>query len=184
MNNLPLIELTDRKKITYGSGFTKAVKMALDLELYVELQKESISRMSKDEKKLRGIPNVPYIPSGIIQAVNQVLAIYRKQENPIYRTYDWNEVEFKFQDYLPKDKLVEMQLIKDEITLGLESRKGAMKRLGKDNIDALLAEIDSDMEARMKLKQLYGDPSGNTSQGMQGPGDTSSGAVKEVGEKK
>lgn len=55
-------------------------------------------------------------------------------------------------DTLPKDELIELQKIQQEMLLGLECRHGAMERLGKDNITKKLAEID---EERQKYPELF-----------------------------
>lgn len=59
---------------------------------------------------------------------------------------DFYHTEVTIPDTLPKDKLIELQLIEQEMKLGLEDRKGAMKRLNKEDIEAKLAEIDKDRE--------------------------------------
>lgn len=61
-----------------------------------------------------------------------------------------NEVELP--DTLPKDQLIELQQIQQELTLGLECRHGAMERLGKDNIRKKIDEIDRE---RAKHPELF-----------------------------
>jgi hypothetical protein len=63
----------------------------------------------------------------------------------------YNEVTFE--NILPKDTLLELQEMELEMRLGLESREGAMKRRGKDNIQKKITEIDEDMK---KNPSLYG----------------------------
>lgn len=67
------------------------------------------------------------------------------------RDFFFNEV--KLPDTLPKDMLLELQQIQQEMTMGLESRKGAMKRMGKENIEQLIEEIDEDMKEN---PEIYG----------------------------
>lgn len=55
-------------------------------------------------------------------------------------------------DTLPKDELIELQKIQQEMLMGLECRHGAMKRLGKDNIPRRLAEIDKE---RQQFPELF-----------------------------
>jgi len=55
-------------------------------------------------------------------------------------------------DTLPKDELIELQKIQQEMLLGLECRHGAMERLGKDNITKRLAEIDKE---RHQFPELF-----------------------------
>lgn len=52
--------------------------------------------------------------------------------------------EVKIVDTLPKDSLITLQELAQEINLGLESRTGALKRLGRPNIADKLKEIDSE----------------------------------------
>jgi hypothetical protein len=179
MNNLPIIELVDRKKVTYGPGFESALKMALYLMLVVDYRHKVLGEMAVEDRMLGGYPvEVPSL-TGILEAAQKITAAYSKSDNPYYKTLEWNDVEIQFQDYLPKDQLIEMQLIRDELTLGLESRKGAMKRLGKDNIEAVLAEVDIDIEKGIaqKLKTLYGQGK-NVTQGFLDSSETSAGAAK------
>lgn len=59
---------------------------------------------------------------------------------------DFYKTEVSLPDTLPKDTLLELQQINLEMKSGLESRKGAMKRLNKEDIDSKIAEIDEDRE--------------------------------------
>ena len=72
------------------------------------------------------------------------------------RDFFWNTVSIP--DTLPKDMLLELQQIQQEMKMGLESRRNAMKRIGKENIEELIKEIDEDRE---KNPTIYGakDPS-------------------------
>lgn len=63
----------------------------------------------------------------------------------------WTEV--KVPDTLPKDMLLELQQIQQEMSMGLESRENAMKRLGKENIEDLISIIDQD---RKDHPDIYG----------------------------
>lgn len=66
---------------------------------------------------------------------------------------DFIKTEVTLPDTLPKDTLLELQQIQQEMTMGLESRRGALKRLGRENIEDKIAEIDED---RNKNPGLYG----------------------------
>lgn len=59
---------------------------------------------------------------------------------------DFFHTDVAFGDTLPKDYLLELQQIQIELQLGLEDRKGAMQRLGRDNIEDRIREIDEDRE--------------------------------------
>ena len=68
--------------------------------------------------------------------------LIRKPEDISMKDFLRNEVEIP--DTLPKDELIELQKIQQEMTMGLECRHGAMERVGKDNIPKKLAEIDKE----------------------------------------
>lgn len=73
-----------------------------------------------------------------------------KPDDISMRDFLSNEVELP--DTLPKDQLIELQQIQQELTLGLECRHGAMERLGKDNIRKKIDEIDRE---RAKHPELF-----------------------------
>lgn len=54
-------------------------------------------------------------------------------------------------DTLPKDVLMELTKIQQEMTMGLECRHGAMERLNKDNVPKKLAEIDKERAEHPEL---------------------------------
>lgn len=58
-----------------------------------------------------------------------------------------------FEENLPKDKLVQLQQIQQEMKMGTMSRPQAMKELGKENIEQQIKEIDED---RKKYPEIYG----------------------------
>lgn len=64
--------------------------------------------------------------------------------------------EIIWADNLPKDALVEVQTIQLEMKLGIEDREGALKRLGRKDIQQRLKEIDKDRESN---PEIYGLPS-------------------------
>ena len=66
---------------------------------------------------------------------------------------DFFHTEVSLPDTLPKDTLLELQQIQIELQNGLESRAGALKRMGRENIEAKLAEIDND---RAEHPEPYG----------------------------
>ena len=61
--------------------------------------------------------------------------------------------EVSFDSILPKDTLLELQELELEMRMGLESREGAMKWRGTENIQEKIQEIDEDMK---KNPSLYG----------------------------
>ena len=54
--------------------------------------------------------------------------------------------DIDFPNILPKDAIQEIELLEREFKLGLESRRGAMQRLHRENIEAKLKEVDDDMK--------------------------------------
>ena len=89
-----------------------------------------------------------YTENGI-ETLNKIIVLVALTEGLITRPpeiparqFFYNEVTIP--DTLPKDTLMELQQIQQEMTMGLESRRNAMKRMGKENIEALIAEIDKD----------------------------------------
>lgn len=91
-----------------------------------------------------------------IQTINKMILFIALQENLVEKPEDIsmkdfvaNEVEIP--DTLPKDELIELQKIQQEMMMGLECRHGAMERLGKNNISKLLAEIDKERQQNPEL---------------------------------
>ena len=68
--------------------------------------------------------------------------LIEKPDNISMKDFLKNEVDIP--DTLPKDELIELQKIQQEMTMALECRHGAMERIGKDNIPKKIAEIDKE----------------------------------------
>ena len=64
------------------------------------------------------------------------------------RRYD-NEIIFE--DPLPKDRTIELQNSEAELRMGVASRKEIMERMGKDEIESLIGDIDKDKMAEEAL---------------------------------
>ena len=73
-----------------------------------------------------------------------------KPENIEMKDFLYSEVTLP--DTLPKDELLELQQIQTEMLLGIECRHGAMERLGKDDIQNKINEIDSE---RSKHPEIF-----------------------------
>ena len=81
-----------------------------------------------------------------------------------YSYGDFYNTKIVFKDILPEDPLQQIQTLKEEIGLKIESRKGAMQRLGKTDIDEKLKEIDAEEEKNANLmmdRQLTMQEEGN-----------------------
>ena len=82
-----------------------------------------------------------------LERVNKMIIYISMQEGLIQKPENISMKDFlrntvSLPDTLPKDELVELQKIQQEMTLALECRHGAMERMGKDNVAKKLAEID------------------------------------------
>lgn len=93
-------------------------------------------------------------------------------------------------DALPRDRSIELQDIATEMGLQIESRAGALKRLGEENPEAKIQEIDEEMVAQAERDFMtaglmgFGDPAagpeglGSEPAANEGPQSDVSGAVK------
>lgn len=82
-----------------------------------------------------------------LQRVNKMITyisytegLINKPDEMSIKDFISNEVEMP--DTLPKDVLIELQMIQQEMTLGLECRHGALKRIGVDDIARKIDEVD------------------------------------------
>ena len=86
-----------------------------------------------------------------IQTINKIIIHIALKEGLIFKPDDIDNVDFYYTDVvipdtLPKDTLLELQVITMRLSNQLISRKRALERLGEENIDALIAEIDREMQ--------------------------------------
>lgn len=107
------------------------------------IDKTRIKKMSTED----GIERL----NKLIILVSILEGLVVKPENIPMR--DFLHTEVTLPDTLPKDTLLELQQIQAELTAGLESRAGALKRLGREDIEAKLREIDED---RKNNPDVYG----------------------------
>ena len=91
----------------------------------------------------------------------------KKPEGITNRDFFHTEVELA--DTLPKDTLIELQQIQMEMSMGIEDRYGAMKRMGRENIEEYIKRVDKDREehpdiysSTSKNKSENGNPSLNS----------------------
>ena len=85
----------------------------------------------------------------LILVVSLLEGLITKDSNIPMR--DFLHTEVSLPDTLPKDTLIELQQIQQELQSGLESRKGALKRMGREDIDNKIAEIDTEREENPEL---------------------------------
>lgn len=89
--------------------------------------------------------------STALQDVNKIILFIATKEGLITKpekatNKEFYTTEILFPDVLPKDKLLELQQIQLEMQHGLEYRKKAMERLGKEDINDYINKIDEDVE--------------------------------------
>ena len=124
-----------------------------------------------------------------LQRVNKMIlfislyhGLIEKPDDISMKDFVRNTVEIP--DSLPKDELMELQKIQQEMSLGLECRHGAMERTGKENIQKKLTEIDKERAEHPEifnpaLQQLwYQGQMGQTNAGGMMNGETPIEAVR------
>lgn len=93
-----------------------------------------------------------------IEYANKLILLMAKEEGLIDMPSEVTPKEFYtteviIPDNLPKDTLIELQEIETEMRLGIESKIGAMKRLGKEDPEDTLEQID--MEKQEDAEKQY-----------------------------
>lgn len=86
-----------------------------------------------------------------IEKINKIILYISLIEGLIEKPEDIEMVDFlrtdvDIPDTLPKDLLIELTQIETEMRLGLECRHGALKRLGREDIQTKLDEVDKERE--------------------------------------
>ena len=87
-----------------------------------------------------------------LERVNEMILLISLLEGLITKPADaplrdFLHTEVSLPDTLPKDTLLELQQIQIELQAGLETRAGALKRMGREDIERKLAEIDEERKA-------------------------------------
>ena len=93
-----------------------------------------------------------------LRELNRMILFVSLIEGLITRPEGVNNEDFFFTqvtipDNMPKDYMIELQMIQQEFNMGLETRQGALERLGRDNIEKRLEAIDKEREAH---PDIYG----------------------------
>jgi hypothetical protein len=124
-----------------------------------------------------------FVYSGILDVIPKIEKLYQESKDLGIRFKKWYDVEFQFSDYLPKDRLVELQCAAEELAMHITTRKEVMKTLGKDNIETLLGDIDQEIKHLQDLGVEQAPKAvPNKTQGMRDQTETAKGAAK--GERK
>lgn len=119
--NLPLVEKTRLKRQNTEDGLERLNKLIILVSLLNGL-------ISKPE-------NVE---------VTSITEGERETSTVVLSNRDFYHTEVSLPDTLPKDMLIELQQISMEFGMALESREGALTRLGRENIEDVLAKIDAE----------------------------------------
>ncbi len=155
IEHMPSIELSDRKKLFYTPGILEAIKLSLDLWLKLE----NINRLFATSNQIDNPTKEPYRPltgPSVLEAKALIEAAISKSADDFEKYIEWNEVSIKWQNYLPKDDLINMQLLKDKLIMGLTSRKRAAKDLGIEDVEELFDEINQDIADGWDYSKMRG----------------------------
>lgn len=91
-----------------------------------------------------------------LQKVNKLILLFGLIHEMITKPQDAKDffkTDVDFPDTLPKDELILLQQLQMEMQLGLESRRGAMKKMGKEDIETTIAQADEDRK-QMQEEQM------------------------------
>lgn len=100
-----------------------------------------------------------YTSKGLKQVNKIILFLGIKEKlinKPDVSNKDLYKTDINFPDVLPKDRLLELQQIQMEMKQGLEYRRKAMERLGKEDIKDYLKNIEQDVS---QFPEFYGQSS-------------------------
>lgn len=158
---LPLIGLTKRKRTSYTPGFVQAYKYSLIMmdsylrlglqnivDEYVVVEEEKQSKMVEERiSEAESTPSIADDYDLVIKAMVEGL------DMSLQRREFWR-VDVRWSDYLPKDSLQELEELSQELSMGIESKRGAMKRRGMEDIDSKMREIDDDKKKEYESLSL------------------------------
>ena len=130
IGGIPETVLGGAKSISNTSG------VALQYMNLPLIEKTRVKRQSTED----GIERL----NELILVVSLLEGLITKDSNIPMR--DFLHTEVSLPDTLPKDTLLELQQIQQELQSGLESRKGALKRMGREDIENKIKEIDAERE--------------------------------------
>lgn len=90
----------------------------------------------------------------LILHISLVEGLITKPEDVTNYDFYYNEVTLP--DNLPKDKLLELQALESELGMKIETRKGALERLGREDIDNKLKEVDEEQKKLAEMNVEFG----------------------------
>lgn len=141
---LPLIELTDKKRITYGNGFKQAFEMAI--------------RFMDDIYGL-GLDSLNSPPSKLVSMLKKEKRLTQSSQEKIQaiRAKPYYYTEVQFQDHLPRNRTLELADLEVELRNRLESNSGGMRRIGVQDPQEKQEEILKDSEFLGEVERVFTD---------------------------
>lgn len=126
-----LIQMADKKSVTYGEGIKELNRMTF-LLFSQQFSGHPLYTRVKEQVESEGIMS-EYSPELFTQ---------RFDSTP------------KFKYALPSDRLQMLNEANIEVSMGIASRREVMERLGKSNINELMRQIEEDIEYKEKLAKV------------------------------
>lgn len=147
--NMPLLEKMGQKRVNYGKGIRKICRLILLLGVKHQLIHipNKIVGMGAPVNA-EGNETDDGIPNGTASSLDNNNAVFEGNVITDLTTIRrlFYDVSVRFPSPLPKDNMLELEQISLEMDLGLEDREGALKRLGRENIQQKLANVDRERE--------------------------------------
>lgn len=130
---LPIIEVIEKKRVTYGKGICEAIEMALRITArFYDLDFSELDGMDeRTRKKIEG---------------DTRLSDSAKQKLIEIRSVPWWKTDIIWHDHLPKSRQAELTDIALELQHKLESIPGALRRLGVKDVELKMEEISETQE--------------------------------------
>jgi hypothetical protein len=139
---LPIVELVERKTMTYAEGFAKAMEKAVRFtnKIY-ELGLESLD--GHDPRLLERLEQ----SEGVVKKLNKEKFLALRM-SPFYKT------NVTFEDHLPRNRALEGAAIISEMGAGLEDIDSGLRRLGNNDVEAKKKEILKTAEFRAQYNKI------------------------------
>lgn len=179
---LPLLELVERKKVTYGWGLKQAYEMALRFQDRIFGLNLSVLD-GPDEKVQRILSEINGLGEGEDEGDEKAPRRRKKRKSsPVIpedtqarllalRAKPYYNITVEFQEHLPKDRASELANIEMELRNKLESIRGALQRLGVSDVEEKMSEIGEDQIMLGIMQRSYDETAGLTESpmGPEGP---------------
>jgi hypothetical protein len=157
---LPIEENLVRKRAAYSEGFEKILAICLQI-------RNAVQNLGLEKRKFTATRMKPLEKAEVFDPEGEV----KIETEEVVSTRPYYEVYVKFQDSLPKNRAEMLVSIGQEMQLELETRRGALERLGEENIDQKMLDLAQDFQERLDRKIREAEALGEVSTEYQG--DTS-----------